>query len=150
MGGCCGKKQAESELSDARAQGAAARPAPQPPAPKAAAQPAPPKPAPGTAAAETPAAVAEPKPLAAWSAEEVGEWLAATVSLPQYREKLAAMGADGFMLSRMEPEDLEDAVPNKADRLAIVSAAKEELAKGQKKSGARQNYGKVLGHDRDD
>ena len=51
------------------------------------------------AAAESPpAAEAGPTPLTAWSAEEVGEWLEATVKLPQYREKLAAMGADGFML----------------------------------------------------
>ena len=144
MGGCCGKKQAEPELSDAAVGGAPVQQQPKP-APK-------PSRAKAAAAAESPpAAEAGPTPVTAWSAEEVGEWLETTVKLPQYREKLAAMGADGFMLSRMEVEDLEDCVPNREDRLAIVTAAKEELAaNGPKRSGARQNYGKVLGHDRDD
>ena len=148
MGGCCGKK-ALAEPSDAPAEPPQHIGAPVP-APDSAGAP----PRRAKAAAAPPPAVAAveagPKPLAAWSAEEVGEWLAVTVQLPQYREKLTAMGADGFMLSRMEPEDLEDVVPSKADRLAIVSAAKELAACGPKRSGARQNYGKVLGHDRDD
>ena len=74
-----------------------------------------------------------------------------TVNLGHYREKLASMGVDGFMISRMKPEDLEDAVPIKTDRLTIVNAAKEELAtNGALPTGARTDYGKILGHDRDD
>ena len=79
--------------------------------------------------------------------------LTAAARLPQgqYKEKLASMGADGFMLSRMEAEDLEDVVPDKAHRLKIVEAAKEAMISNPTaKSGARQDYGRVLGHDRDD
>lgn len=101
---------------------------------------------------DTPHAVDTRKLITAWSTEEVGEWLEGpAVNLGQYREKLASMGVDGFMISRMKPEDLEDAVPLKADRLIIVNAAKEELAtNGAPQTGARTDYGKILGHDRDD
>ena len=50
-----------------------------------------------------------------------------------------------------EAEDLEDVVPDKAHRLKIVEAAKEAMISNPTaKSGARQDYGRVLGHDRDD
>jgi hypothetical protein len=68
--------------------------------------------------------------------------------LGQYRQNLVGMGADGFMLSRMEAEDLEDAIHSKEHCLAIVAAAKAEADKIPKTRP--RNYGKVLGHDRDD
>ena len=144
MGGCCAKQ--EPELSDAVAPPRAPAQSPRPPivAPQKKA----PKPAAAAPAAPQPE---QPPPLTAWSTDEVGDWLENSVKVGQYRVSLANMGVDGFVLSRMEPEDLEDAVPSKADRLAIVNAAKQELEKnGPKRSGARQDYGKVLGHDRDD
>lgn len=139
MGCCCTKQR--PELSDAVTASAPSQP-PRPPAPAAPALPA--------ASQET--SPEKPKSIATWSTDEVGKWLEGpTVNLGQYRQKLAAMGVDGFMVSRMKPEDLEDVVPVKTDRLAIVNAAKEELKKnGPAQTGARTDYGKVLGHDRDD
>ena len=101
--GCCCTKQAP-ELSDAvTAESRGAAPS-QPPRPR------PPKVVANAAASALTASdntlSNQPKSLTEWSTEEVGEWLdGPSVNLGKYRQQLAAMGVDGFMVSRMKPED---------------------------------------------
>jgi hypothetical protein len=65
------------------------------------------------AAAVAAAAAAEPKgfaerPLATWSVDEVCEWLEGVVQLPQHTGSFKQHGIDGFLLSRLVKDDLDD------------------------------------------